>query len=249
MRPASPGLLTDSLLAVTGVFARQVTPEMRKRAERIPVKFTSRLKRWLTLEQQEFDPPETPKDMDGMLAKLTAETPDALLDGWITEDPAAAGAYKSALDDARAYLVAIWPRYQIDGFGGIETLPLSDGAADFAWSILRVVDKPERVLDELDQWTLTPHQALAFRTCYPDLYDHVGSELQRLTVELQVRDKEWVPEGAQDMQVRILKGMPPVAQPTPPPPPAAPPKGFKLDASRLETQGQVGEATKVADKK
>lgn len=235
-------LRSDCLLAVTGIRPTTITVEDHARALEIPQRFASRLGSWVrTEEARPFEYREPYRDMEALFQSLAMPPAELEVTGWMDaagiEDPEMVAGYVPGLLRARAHIVEAWPKIIADTGAGPEVLPLSEDDAEQMHSLYLVLDRPERVIDEMFSWTLTPSQALAFRTCYPALYDHCSKALQAELTVRRARSKEWHLGWEREAVLRTLKGLPPEPQNEPPPPPE--PKPSKLEVAKVADQGRT----------
>jgi hypothetical protein len=246
-------LLSDCLRAVTGMFPRGLDAADIQKAHELPALFERRLKAWLTAPQEPFLYHPPPKDMEELFTRLTAKPTSLESEAWMqvigTDDPDTSVGFFEGIVRSRVYLVGdlltqqpgIWPTLSISTPAGPEPLPLSaDDAGDMA-AVYAVLNDPRRLLDEMDQGTLEPAQATAFRELFPDLYDHVGKTLQAAIAEQRAKHPSWGVSWQKDGILRVLKGMPPEEQFTAPPPPPPPNPKLELHAERDATQGDLAQ--------
>lgn len=246
-------LESDNLLAMTGLFPREITPHHVAAAESVPGTFERRIRHFLGAEQQPFEYKPGPEKIERLLDKLVAPLKAGEVDAWFaaigTDNPELLADFTKSLTRARAYLAAVWPRVNVDLGPGPELLPLAaDDAAEVA-SLYHVLDEPTFLLDQMDSWTLTPTQALAFRTVYPDLYDSAAKALETALRDRTARHKAWRPTWQQLAVIRTLKGMPPEDLPVPPPPPAEAKPKDAIDAEGAKTSGQIVDEPRPAETK
>ncbi len=248
-------LLSECLVGVTGLLPKRVDASDVQKAHELPGKLAKRLRAWLGAPMKPFEYREPPADMEKLFTQLYDKPGQVQTQAWFegigVDDPDLPADFLSGLIECRTYLVGdllaqppapgIWPTLTIDTAAGPEPLPLSvDDAGDMA-AVFAVLNDPSALLDEIEQYTLEPLQATAFRECYPALYDHLGQALQAAIAEKRAKDKEWLPSWQQEGVMRTLKGMPPEAQFTAPPPPAPPNPKLELNSEAQATQGQLAE--------
>lgn len=248
-------LLSESLIGVTGLFPKSVDASDVQKAHELPEKLSKRLQAWLGKPMAPFAYREPPADMEALFVKLYAKPKAVETQAWFqgigVEDPDLPADFLAGIVAARVYLVGdilaqppmpgIWPTLTIDTAAGPEPLPLSpDDAGDMA-AVYAILNDPSVLLDELEQYTLEPLQATAFRECYPMLYDHLGKALQAAIADKRAKDKTWLPSWQQEGEMRKWKGMPPEEQFSAPPPPAPPNPKLDLNAEKQATQGQLAE--------
>lgn len=242
-------LRSDSLLAVTGLFPKAITPDEHAAAESVAPTFQRRMRAWVkAAEPKPFDYQPPKKDLEGLFAAL-ATTPDQLtvqawLEGLGVSDIELVADYWKGLQTARQLVVDAWPKFTIEA-SGTQILPLSADDAAEVWSLIQVLDDPERVLDELDSFTLTETQARVFREAYPDLYAAADAEAKATIMEQRARKPSWGLTWDREGVLNTFRGKPPeqpLAKPAPPPPP--PDRPAKLNTDRDRTQAEVSGAAK-----
>jgi hypothetical protein len=237
-------LQSDALLAATGIFPKDITPKEHAASEGVVATWTKRLTSWVKSEDQGefvFVPPK--KDLDKVfetLAKdLDAEEVGAWFDGLGAENVDLQIDYVSSLGRAREYIIEAWPKYSLEGPTGPKVLPLSHDDAAEVWSLLQIVDDPDRLLDEMGAWTLTMSQAAAFTECYPDLYKHANKVITMAMTEKSAKDPAWDLGLQREAILRTFRGLAPETPQAPAVPPPAPAPSFTPDAEREKTQGDI----------
>lgn len=240
----------DCLLATVGLVPDDIEPRDLKAADTLPATFARRMRAFLTAEQKDFDAREAPSDLDGWFDKV-AEAPRAgQVAAWISalgaeEDSDLVAELTAGLRRARDHVVAVWPRVIETTPAGPRNYPLSEDDAADIWRVIRVLDDPESLLDELAMYTLTPEQAKAFRTCYPELYAHADAELDAGLGEQLAKSKNYDPGWERESVIAIFRGEAPEVgmMPAPAPAPAAGPKVDFKPATAL-TQAEASSAPK-----
>jgi len=236
-----PSIECDALLAVTGIFPRDITPRDHAASQAIVTKWEQRLRRWVSAEAKPFKY-VPPKNLEALWLRLATPPSEPEVQAWVEGmalDPILVADYFLGLTAARDYLVAAWPKYTYDTLAGPKILPLSPDDTEEVWSQILVLDDPERILDEMDSRTLTAAQVAAFKTAYPELYAFANQILDDEIASQLARNPDWAPGWEWEAMLRTLRGAPPEDAPPPTPPPPPPPKPFKIDPEREETQAQV----------
>jgi hypothetical protein len=247
-------LVSDCLRAVAGIFPKKVDASDLQKGAKLPQTFERRLKAWIAADEiKPFVYVEPPKDMEELFTRLVGRPGQLETEAWFhgigVDDPDLPADFLSGTVAARVYLVGdlmtgetgIWPTLSLDTAAGPEPLPLAaDDAGDMA-AVYRILDDPASLLDEMEQYTLEPAQATAFRENFPDLYNFVGTTLQQAIAGKRAKDTKWLPSWQQEGVLRVLKGMPPEEQFTAPPPPAPGNPKLDLNAEKMATQGQLAE--------
>lgn len=246
-------LAADCLLAVVGLLPDAVTPRERDAAATLPSTFGARGRAWWTAAPRPYKGVKAP-DLDKLYDKVAAPPQHFEVAEWLKaagDDADLVVDLHLALTAAREYLVTAWPRLVIETFGGPRLMPMAvDDEAEIA-SLWAVLDEPTRVLDELDSGTLSPSQALAFRTVYPALYDHLRTAMAEGAAALSKADPEWMPDESQEIACSILTGQPPglMTKAESAPAPAAAPKPDKdLGAGAAATQADRSSKPRSAQK-
>lgn len=241
-------LRSDCLLAITGLFPDGVTPREHAASVTVPDTWAKRLRKWVTAEQGPFTYVPPKRDMEKLFSQLVAPLDTNEVGQWIEgigiDDVELSVDYPTALMRARKYLADAWPKFSVTAADGARILPLSADEAEEMSSILQVLNDPEKVLDEMFSWTLTADQALAFRTCYPDLYAHADNAIVGRLTELRAKDPTWEMGVEKEAILNLLRGQPPEEMPPPPPEPPTPAEKVKLDPDRDRTQAEVSSAPK-----
>lgn len=243
-------LQSDALLAVTGLFPETISAREHAASEVVPATFAKRATRWVKTEElSEFVFVEPKKDLDKLFDVLAVPPNELDVAQWVeglgVDDHELVADFYTSLIAARQYVVNSWPALTVDGAAGIRILPLSHDDAAEVWSIIQVLDEPERVFDELDARTLTATQALAFRECYPELYKIADEAIEAALIEKRAKDDDYDLGWEREACLNTLRGKPPEAPYTPPPPPPVTEKGLKLEPERERTQEQVSSAPKA----
>lgn len=222
-------LFSESIFWETGAWPRQAPTDTQIRsATGIVDRIVARVRRWVrTTTAAPFvfvPPPPQEKLEDKILAPLKQEQAAAFLENIGVDG---GSDYVETVTAARMLCSRAWPRYVSD-----ETIPttapLSPDDLAEVWSVTQVMISPDRVLDELDSWTITREQAEAFRVVLPAMSEVIDDALGAAVVDLVFRKKSltWQQEDV----LRIWKGAPPdtpiITSPpsgsVQPPPPTAP---------------------------
>lgn len=248
-----PKLFADCLLAVVGLLPEKITARERQAAELLPAKFADHARAWWKKDRKPYKEIKPPRDLDALLDAVSVKPTSAQLAAWLKragDDTEAIEAMHVGLGKARAYLVQQWPRIPFQTFAGTQMLPLSIDDTAEVISLWAVMNSPERILDEMDAYTLTDTQALAFRTVFPALFAHYTAELRIGSAKMLVADPEWSPDESQDIVCGVLTGKPPGVIPAD----AAAAPGAQttpakdLGASAARTQADASSQPKSAQK-
>lgn len=241
---------SDSLLAVTGIFPETITEKDRTASAAIAERFRTRVRSWVGSEKQgDFVYKEPPKDLDKTFDELAIPPDRAKVEAWVDglglDDPMLIADYYLSLTRARDAVVAAWPKLFLNGPSGPKVLPLSADDKEEVWTLIQVADDPEKILDELDAWTLTPTMATMFRTCYPDLYAAANSAANQAISEKRAKNEDFDLGPEKDAVLRTIRGMPPEEPFVPPPTaPQQPPK-IELQPEGSRTQAELSGAPKA----
>lgn len=206
----STRLAAEALCATRGIWpesAPTITDLLA--AEGIIGRWRGMIDAWLSGPQRPMtwaSPPDQPE----LQSRLAAPLSEPEVAGWMASlgDIEVGVDYFLVLQQARAYLNAQWPRFET---GGVipEVLPLSQDDYAEVWSLVRVVDSPEVLFEELASYTLTPSQVAAWKACYPELSAVMDQALDMAMVERIVKTPlTW----QQEDMIRILRGLAPEAQ-------------------------------------
>lgn len=241
-------LNSDVLLSVTGLFPDTITPKQHVASMGIAEIWTKRLTSWVRNEDPKPFEYVEQKDVDKLFDKLAKPPVELEVEGWfqgVGDDvPGLQGEFFAGLTNSRAYLVNAWPSFNVDSASGPKTLPLSYDDAAEMWSLIQVLDDPDRVLDEMDSRTLTPSQALAFRENFPDLYAHANEVLDTALIDKRSKNDDFDLGWERESVLNTFRGKPPEEPIKAPPPPPAPDQKLKIDPERTETQADVSAAPK-----
>ena len=207
----SSRLAAEALCAVTGIWPKeppQITTLLA--AEGLIERWRGRIRQWLKKPQCPMKwepPPEKPEKLEALLLAPLDEDETA---GWLTAlgDMEIGLDYVAVIKSAREYLEKQWPRFEV---GNVvpESLPLSQDDYFEVWSLVRVVDQPETILDELCSYTVSPTQVAAWTACYPELSAVV---LQAMNTEMAEHVVKTPLTWQQEDLVRIMRNLPPEAQ-------------------------------------
>lgn len=247
-------LTAESLLAVTGIIGDpNITSATFTRAAEVPVTFARRGAAWWETDEPKPLAPVEVADFDKLFESLNAPTNAGRLEAILRLQPEAEvflAEYRVLLTQARQYLVERWPRVVVDTYAGPRMLPVGDDELAEIASLFAVVNRPARLLDEMDAGTLTPTQAEAFRSTYPELSRHHGESVQAAAAARTAKDITWMPTETQEIVLSILTGNPPGVVPydseskKPEETPKAEESTKDLGASRAETQADRTSAPK-----
>lgn len=205
-------LTAESLAAVTGLWPKG--PPDRKdllAAEALPSRWRARVRSWLRGVQAPLDWRPPPEDQSKLDDKISAPVDADAMTAWLTalNDPDVGTSYAAVVTRSREFLQRSWPRMDT---GGIVPAPLPLSPDDYAevWGLVRVLDSPDVLLDELAAWTIEMSQVAALKTCYPRLYAMLLDFCDAELVEHATRERPIVWQ-IEDL-VRILRGLPPEAE-------------------------------------
>lgn len=222
----SERLAAEALVAVTGIWPRR-PPSLDDMlaAEGMLDRWRGRYERLLRGEQRPFKWQPPPRDME---ARITTRPPQDEATRWLAElgDPAVGVEYASTIAEAREYLAALLPQETIEGVVP-EARPPGRDERDEVWSVARVLDDPETLMDDAESWAVTASQVTAWTAIYRELSVALSAALTNEIVEHVAKGRaiSWQVESV----IRTLRGVPPEAplrlpapvEPKPPAPPAA----------------------------
>lgn len=237
-------IAAEALVGVTGVFPQDgpVTREQGRRAERVAKEWRAAVDAWLDQkEPADFKwvkPPDHEKTLEDLTSGITADRGAELVSLLVV--PELADAYLQHLSDAREYLRALWPAFELDTPRGPRLVVPGKIERGRVASLLAVVDDPERVLDEMRMGTLTYPQADAFRRVYPRLHEMLVAMIREA---LALKPKAYVMPWWQERVYRVLLDLKPsmsLSRVEQPPPRAANPNiSVDTKAEKLQTRAQV----------
>lgn len=221
-------IMAESLAWETGAWPKGAPGSVHLRAaDGMVERLTSRLARWLKSTEPKpfkFRPaPDQKKLDDKIVSVIDHEQMTAIVE---VLDPILAAEYVAVLQAASTAAQAAWPRYDIPGLVP-ESAPLSADDLAEAWSVIQVMESPDRILEEFESWTVTPSQIGAFRTVFPEISASIDAALGNAMVDMAVK-KQRVSWQVEDL-LRLWKQAPPetpviaaLAAPQAPDAPAAP---------------------------
>lgn len=226
-------LEAEALLATTGILSPElVTRDDVRAAEGLPGRWADRISHFLDAEEpRPFRPPEPPKDQQALRRKLQRR----LRESEVAAELALFGTsslvaeYRLLREVARKYALDAWPTASVITLAGPQAAPLALEDWSEVWSITATLDDPDRVLDELDAWSLPPSLVAALAACYPELLAMMQEfaregRVTRLARSM-LRGEEWTMRWETEATLRVLLQMPPDAP-------------LSLPAGEPEEQGQ-----------
>lgn len=238
----SSRLAAEALCAVTGLWPRESpTIETLLAAEGIVERWRGRLAKWMKGKQAPMTWEPAPDQVE-LQGRIVDPLNAAEVEAWLGAlgDPEVGLDYAAVLLSARELLNDKWPKLDI-GTVVPDVLPLAHDDLAEVWSLVRVLDGPDSLFDDLDAWVLTPSQVEAWNAVYPELSAMVRDLLTGAMIDHATAG------GAFSWQqldlVRMVRGLPPEAQldvglapdkqPEPPPPDA-----FKIDFRATRTASE-----------
>lgn len=236
-------------MATVGILPPVITPKHLIASQAVVETFRRRLMRWVRTDKPAEFAYREPPDLEKLFKKVVEPPSQIEVAQWIdlfgVEDIELNADFPSDINRAREHVVGVYPKLTIDTAAGPQILPLTQDDADEVCSVFTVVDDPEKLLDEMDSWTLTDSQAAAFRTCYPELYAAANDAIRDALTAERAKDDEFGLPWEQESVLNTLRGLPPEIIPVPPPaPPPERPK-VKIDSDAEKTQGQASAAPKL----
>lgn len=191
-------LIVESLMAVTGIFPGGIHPSQNDllAAQGLAARWDSRIRRWLAATDSDdyqprpFESPEPPEDQsklqDKLLKPIEGDEQARILSTF--EDPEGAAEYLAAIKNARAYLDGKWTKTPVPGALD-EVFPLSTQEYEDVWSLVRIVDDPDILFDELEAESLSVPMIEAWRACYPELSAEMIGMIGRVVIERKAKKK------------------------------------------------------------
>lgn len=245
VNPDVASVAAERLVAVTGLFpARTLGVAQADAAEALPRAWARRVRDFLDAARPtRFRWPASPPHeatLDRLVTGIAPEESSRLIRK--AGDADIAQAYLSQLSNAREYVRSIWPALSLDTPTGPRLLEPGPDTMGRAASVYHVVDRPERVLDELCYHTLLPDQVVAFKTVYPRLYDLLRGLVQQGIDRRAAHRKSYTVPWAQERVLRVFLQLPsgsPIARVTQAPARmTAPSAPLNLDFSGQQTKAQ-----------
>jgi hypothetical protein len=169
--PAPPSLPSESLVAITGIFpSRHPSELMVRAAQGYMDRVRRRLVTFLAADTPEKMKWERPPAQDDLWKDITTPLDEADLTDWLTGVPHEMGlGYALVIDKARSYIRQRWPIFPDESLDIHNTELAQDEYGD-VWQIVRTLDKPDTLFDDMDALILLPDQVDAFAEIYPTIY-------------------------------------------------------------------------------
>lgn len=202
-------LAAESLVAITGLWPAAHAPSERDRlaAYGLLERWKRRLARWLREPRPssfKWIAPPVEKELEKkVLAVVSADQEEQIR--MFLGDLDLARDYLDTIRNGRGYLEKAWPRIPEPGLMP-KTFPLSSQELEELWEIVRVLDAPEILFDELDSYSITERMIEAAVVVYPELISAVRELLDEVLIEHATKGKTLSPE-KEDL-IRIFKGLP-----------------------------------------
>jgi len=209
-------LAVETLMAVTGIFPAGQHPSENDllAAQGLAQRWESRIRRWLSSTDSDdyqprmFEAPEPPAEQeklqDKILKPIEGDEQARILSAF-SSDPEGAYAYLDAIKNARAYLDSKWAKISVPGAVD-EVFPLSPQEYEDLWSLVRIVDDPDVLFDELEAESLSIPMIEAWRACYPELSAEVMGIVGKVVIERRAKKKR--PTWQQQDLIHMLAGQP-----------------------------------------
>jgi hypothetical protein len=204
----------ESLLAVTGIFPTDKHPTVNDiiASNVLLETWRAKLKRWLyaplkdDYQVKEFEFIEPPKE-EALEKKLLYPIPEETSVAWIQAigDMEIATDYLLLIKRAREYLYEQWPKLPEPGVA-VGVFPLSDEELCDVWEMVRIVDNPENLFDEINAQSISIPQIEAWRSCYQELSTEFDKILDELVIDFTAKGNELTWQ-QQDI-FRMLRGVP-----------------------------------------
>lgn len=237
-------LIAECLAWETGAWPSKGAPGSvhLRAASGVAARIGPRVARWArATEPKPFKfraPPEQQKLDDKIVSTIDADQMTAIVE---MLDPELAAEYVAVLEAASQAAQAAWPRYDVPGLIP-EAAPLSADDYSEAWSIIQVMESPDRILEELESWTITPSQIAAFRLVFPEISAVIDDALGTALVDMVAKKHRMVWQVEEVL--RSWKQAPPETPiaAEPPSPPAAPPAPAGPKSSVVSTVNTAEQA-------
>lgn len=208
-------LLAESLCAITGLWPSSDRPSENDviAATGYLVQMGGRFQRWLSAPDAEdyeprpfewVEPPSEKALQDRILKPIEGDEQARILAAPVA-DTITADEYLTCIQRGRDYLDSQWPKMAKPGIKA-EVFPLSEEELADVWILVRVLDNPDRLLEHLEEHTLSVPIVNAWRAAYPVLSAAFDQEVERAITDRLARKKSLTWEQA-DL-VLMLKGKP-----------------------------------------
>lgn len=212
--PRSPQLSAETLLAVTGLWPKGDHPNAADElaSAGIVETYGNRLKRWLRrydaddYKPREFDCPEPPSEealQKRILDPMDEEESARLRSG--LHNLAEADAYVALVQRGRTYLDSKWPKVPVPGITA-DVFPLSQEELYDVHALVRVLDNPDVLFDEMEAESLTIPMVDAWREVYPSMAAEVDRIFDKLVIDRLAARKSLTWQ--QTDLYRMLRGIP-----------------------------------------
>lgn len=184
--PQAGNLATESLVAMTGIFPSRGPNELEIRGS--GANYLNRIRRRLVafLEAKKVEPLKwsRPPSQKHLWSELVRQVSLDEMDDWFNDwagDPAVPVEYMAVVSQAREFIKNAWPVYP-DNSLGLHTFELAPDEYGDVWHLVRTLNDPETIFDDLDSMVLLPVQVDAIAQIYPALYREI---CQLTMVQLQ----------------------------------------------------------------
>jgi hypothetical protein len=239
-------LAAECLVATTGVLRpRRVTRSDGAEAARLPRQWRTAVREWIEQERPRRFRLDQRPDHESTLENLTRGVSlEELADVHRELEAEMASAYDAQLSNAREYLRALWPALALDTPMGPRALEPSLTELGDAYAALAVVERPERILDELRMGTLQDAQVQALAAVYPGLLQMLQAMIQEEILRQLTRRRGWSMRWWHEQLWRQLLGLPPelpLSEVKQPPARAASPAPIQI-----EFREQASKAERIA---
>lgn len=202
-------IVSEALLAASGLFPTRLTRTVVTAAEAIPREFRRGVRDFFDASGPRKFKRGPRLDWESTWGRLSAGVGGQELEALVVGLPdALAIDYGASLSSAREYLKARWPALSIESPTGPRLLEPSTMELGAAWELYGIIDSPLRILGELSSGALSGPQAEAVAKAFPNISMMLRAQIQE-DIERRVRAKKsyrvawW-----QERVLRVLLGMP-----------------------------------------
>jgi len=212
----SPDLqpIGEHLAAMTGIFPSRAPTDIELRgAQNYAARIRRRIARFLDSEEVETLKWQRPPSQESLWEKVATPVDPAEFLAWSKEsdiDPSTGILWPSVVQAARDYIKARWPIYP-DTSLGLHTHELALDEYLDVWHLVRTLNDPETIFDDLDSLILLPEQVEAVKAVYPGIYQSIQAlALAQLKPFIEIEgavEKRKTLMGERESQLRLLLGV------------------------------------------
>lgn len=183
---------TDLIVASTGLWPKKppTAADVRPSAT-LPKLWESDLKKFVAGDVQPFEwtTPPNSTALHDMIVQVPSVDQAAEWMAAIGEDPQVGVDYVATIVRGRDYLLSIWPNLPIEGIV-VDSYPLSVDDLGAVWSVVRALDDPNIMVDEICARAVTKAQAAGFRQVFPGLSLEIDRMIDAAIIDYVVGGKQ-----------------------------------------------------------